>query len=68
MRSAKQILWDFDLIFLWTIAEGYLGTYRRKIKVGVMECLGDTIVEIISFFKLVKSSKSSSKVYIIAVI
>jgi hypothetical protein len=66
--SLKLIRWDFDSIFQWTIAERYLGTYRRKIKVGMMQCLGDILVEIIDFFKLVKSSKSSSKVYIIAVI
>jgi hypothetical protein len=36
--------------------------------VGMMECLGDRLVEIIDFFELVKSSKSNGKVYIITVI
>jgi hypothetical protein len=51
--SLKLIRWDFDFLFLWTIAEGYLGTYIREIKVGMMEDPEDTLVEIIDFFELV---------------
>ena len=56
------------MIFPRSTEEGYFGYLLREIKVGFMECLGDTIVEIIDFFELVKSYKSSSKVYAITII
>jgi len=55
LGSAMLIQWDFDFIFLWSTAKGYLGTHLRVIKVGMMKCIGDRLVEIIDFFDLVKS-------------
>ncbi len=64
----RLIFWDFDFVFLWIVPEGYLGNYLGEIRVGMMEYLGDRLVEIIDFFELVNSYWSSSKVYIITII
>ena len=68
MRSLMLIHWDLTLSSYGLLQRDTSATYRGKIKVGMMEYLGDMVVEIIDFFELVKSSKSSSKVYGITVI
>ena len=62
------IHWDLTLSSYGLLQRDTSATYRGKIKVGIMECFRDRVVEIIDFFKLVKSSKSSSKVYGITII
>ena len=62
------IHWDLTLSSYGLLQRDTSAIYRGKIKVGIMECLRDRVVEVIDFFKLVKSSKSSSKVYGITII